>query len=405
MIGSRGPIGGAIRYPHHDGGTEQGFILPMVLAALALGSLVVFSLLSFTSTSARAGGEDTDNVLALYAAQSALTDVVTDLLEGSDALAGAYVVPSPTVNDLDVAVSVVPPVPIAVPEPPYQYIDPGAGFGLGSLGSQSHYYFRIDSVYAGSALRLNWDFSPPGQRWKMAVYEGSGPPGAPAAVSIADDDLESGGLSGGTGWEGGWDVQGNVDVVSTEDPFQGTYHLRLRQANGRAKRAVDTSAESDLKLRFRAKADSFEAGETATLSVSTDDVTYVVVRTWEDGEDDGVYRAEDIDLTPYGTSTSFWIAFEANVSGPGDRFFVDVVEVVTQPLSAPIAASSDTKGPGSLLVDGSLVTGGAYTIDFFNDSGPIWSPARLERAATARRGPTPRPRRTILSPPRPGTPP
>ena len=94
-----------------------------------------------------------------------------------------------------------------------------------------------------------------------------------------------------------------------------------------------------------------------------------MVRVWEDGEDDSVYRFENIDLSSFATSTEFWIKFEANMSGIGDQFFVDDIEIVSQQFPTPIAEFSDTKGPAALFVDSSAITGGVYTIEFLNDSG------------------------------------
>ena len=190
-------------------------------------------------------------------------------------------------------------------------------------------------------------------------------------MAIAEDDFESGAFSGGTGWLGDWSASPETSVVSTDGPYEGTYHLRLTHDTGLAKRVVDLAGQTDVRIRFWAKADNFEAGETATLSVNTvdDDPTYIVVRLWENGEDDNVYRFEDIDLSPFATSSTLWIKFAANTSGAGDLFYVDTLEMVSQALPTPIAEYADTRGPGALLVDGSLIAGGTYTFDFLNDSG------------------------------------
>ena len=166
-----------------------------------------------------------------------------------------------------------------------------------------------------------------------------------------------------------WATAGDASVASTASPFEGSFHTQLRRGNGHMERDVDLSGKTNVRLQFWAKASSFETGETATCSVD-DGGGLTVVRLWEDGEDDDVYRFEDIDLSSFTMSATFLIVCDANMSGAGDQFFIDALEVVSQAFPTPIAEASDTEGPGELFAPASLVTsGGAYTIDFFNDSG------------------------------------
>ena len=108
-------------------------------------------------------------------------------------------------------------------------------------------------------------------------------------------------------------VQGDATVVSDGGSFDGSFHLRLRRGDGRVERAVDLTGWVDARLQFQAKASSFDPGETATCSVSPDGVTFTVVRVWEDGEDDDVYRFEDIDLSSFAKTSNFVIACQANM--------------------------------------------------------------------------------------------
>ncbi len=286
--------------------SQEGFVLPLVIAGVTLGTLVVFSLLSFTTTAVTVGGQDVDAVLGQYAAEAGVTNVVTDLMDGKDALGAGYVLPTSTVNGIDVDISVTAPTPATMPQPLHQYIDPGVDFGLVSLDGQTHYYFQVDSIRAGTDVRANWSISPANQRWKMKLYKGQGPPGAPAAIQIAADGFESSTFDGGSGaWLGSWSATAEATIVSTDGPYEGTYHLRLEGNTGLAKREVDVTGLTDLRLRFYAKSISFETGETATVSASTDDISYTTLRVWRDGEDDNVYRTEDLDLSVIGTSTRY----------------------------------------------------------------------------------------------------
>ena len=155
------------------------------------------------------------------------------------------------------------------------------------------------------------------------------PQPTPPPATLAFDDFESGGLAGGAGWLGAWVVQGGAQVVSTDSPYEGTYHLRLRSSPDRADRSLDLSGRANVRLQFRAKADGFSPGETVLLQVSDDfGGTFNTVRTWSDGEDDNVYRAEDIGLASFTMTNEFFIAFVSNISGGAGKFFVDDLKVV-----------------------------------------------------------------------------
>jgi len=147
-------------------------------------------------------------------------------------------------------------------------------------------------------------------------------------TTVASDDFESGDWTGGPGWLDDWYASGDALVTGAGTPYEGSYHLRLRRDTGYVDRAVDLSGAASARLRFWAKANSFESGEEAYCLISDNDVDWTTVHTWIDGDDDDQYRFYDIDLSPYSLSSQFWVAFEANMSGTGDRFYVDKLEIV-----------------------------------------------------------------------------
>ena len=151
----------------------------------------------------------------------------------------------------------------------------------------------------------------------------------PPPLRLAWDDFETDDFTGGSGWLDDWYDSGDASVVSTQGPYEGSFHLRLRRANGYVDRALDLSGWTNVRLQFWAKADSFEPGEFAQLLVSPDGAVFTPVRTWVDGEDDDMYRFEDIDLSSFSMTDEFWIAFDAEMSGTGDLFFVDDLKVVS----------------------------------------------------------------------------
>ncbi len=157
---------------------------------------------------------------------------------------------------------------------------------------------------------------------------------------IAYDDFESGGLSGGDGWLGAWTTVGDVSVLKQGAPQQGVYHLRMRRDDSNIERSVDLTGEAGIRLKFWAKADSFETGDTVTLSVSDDGVTFTAIRTWVDGEDDDTYRFYDIDLVDLTNSvpplpattlppftSNYTVQFDSGMNSPNDHFFIDDLKI------------------------------------------------------------------------------
>ena len=148
---------------------------------------------------------------------------------------------------------------------------------------------------------------------------------------LAWDDFESGTWSGGEGWLGNWFHKGQAHITDAGDPYQGTYHLRLRghpKSPGYVKRAVNLAGQSDLLLRFWAKVDSFEWGDQAQCLVSPNGSTWTIVREWDVSDSNNTYHLVDIDLSPFTMSSEFWIAFEAQMAEREDRFYIDDLVIV-----------------------------------------------------------------------------
>ena len=163
-------------------------------------------------------------------------------------------------------------------------------------------------------------------------------------VPIATDDFESGGWAGGAGWLYDWYHTGDLDaqVTTSGTPYEGSYHLLLRDNSGAyVDRAVDLSAYTTARLQFQAKTNSFEAGEEAYCYVSANGTDWTTVHTWVNGDDDNTYHFFDIDLSPYGLTSEFWIAFEADMSGNQDYFYVDDIKIVGPPRYGIISRAGD----------------------------------------------------------------
>jgi hypothetical protein len=171
---------------------------------------------------------------------------------------------------------------------------------------------------------------------------------APAG-SIASDDFESRGFTGGAGaWVGGWTRSGDAALLTnTDGPHSGTSHVRLRGNSGYLSRRVDLSGRTNVKLRVWLKARSFEYADQAWVRVSPDGVNYTTVLTLGDGDDDDRYHQYEIDLGSFAMTSGFEIVFDAQMSGWwwgwSDYLFVDDVELVS---GGGQAAASGGPAPG-----------------------------------------------------------
>jgi len=143
-----------------------------------------------------------------------------------------------------------------------------------------------------------------------------------ASFSVASDDFESGGWSGGEGWLWGWSNSGSAAVTSAGGPYEGAYHLQLVSYDGYVDRALDLSGHSNVHLRFWAKVDSFETGDAVDCIVISDGTPYLV-RSWTDADSDSTYHSVDIDLSPYAMSSVFYVSFDARMSATDDYFYID----------------------------------------------------------------------------------
>ncbi|MGD0780935.1 MAG: hypothetical protein ABR954_09220 [Dehalococcoidales bacterium] len=143
----------------------------------------------------------------------------------------------------------------------------------------------------------------------------------------ASDDFESGDGTGGSNWVDNWTLSGDAIITSLENPYQGNYHLRLRNSTGVAKRSVDLSGAFIVTLQFWAKVNAFEGNDKATCQVSSDNLTWTTVYTWTRALDDNTYHLYTIDLTSFDFTSRFWISFHANMNQNDDYFYVDNINV------------------------------------------------------------------------------
>ncbi len=158
--------------------------------------------------------------------------------------------------------------------------------------------------------------------------------------TIASDNFESGTWSGGTGWLADWYYEGGASIVTTDSPYEGSYHLRLSDSTGYVKRSVDIRGPS-ANLQFWAKATGWDPGEGAQCLISPNGIDWTAVYTWVNGDDDNTYHFYDIDLSPYNLSSEFWIAFDSNASATSEYFWVDDLKIKPYPPYGIVSKAGD----------------------------------------------------------------
>ena len=160
--------------------------------------------------------------------------------------------------------------------------------------------------------------------------------------TIAWDGFESG-ISGGAGWNDDWVLDGNSSITDAGFPHQGSQHLRLRSSDGIATRMVNmTGVVAVHDLSFWWKADSFEAGEYASMEVY--DGSWHTVLTVVDGEDDNAYHLADVNLAGYNMVGQVRAASHMGVSG--DYFYIDDILITGTLVQYTINGKITTGGSG-----------------------------------------------------------
>ncbi len=165
---------------------EAGFILPLVLIIVAIGAMVVIGLVGYATGLVRAGGQDTDALRELYAADAGVAHV-KKLLQQEEAQCDENL--QIEVNSLEVNIRVicVSTPDTAVPTPQPAPIDP--------LLPDSHLRPHPVSLYSvpeGTKVDISWAFTqptpmptptPPTAYPSMAISAGPGE-GTPIATTV-----------------------------------------------------------------------------------------------------------------------------------------------------------------------------------------------------------------------------
>ena len=183
---------------------------------------------------------------------------------------------------------------------------------------------------------------------------------APGAVIMPADNFETGNFTGGVGWLDPWTRQNNAVVTTQQFPYQGNYHVYMKNSNSDVSRAADLAGQSGLRLQFWAKMRRFEAGDTVSCQVSANGADWTTLKTWVDGDDDNIYRFYDLSLAAFAPySTSFWVKFDSGMNQNADDFYFDALQIV----GGGAGTGPDSEYYDITSVAGSITVTSVVTID------------------------------------------
>lgn len=129
---------------------DGGYALPIVIVVIAVGAMVAIAMLGYAAALLRAGEDDADSLLHLYAADAGITAKKKDLERGIGT-------PLPPFGDIEVMVGVTPVIlPSALlPTPTPRAIWLGLPSPLENVSTP----VTIESVPPGSALDIRWRYT------------------------------------------------------------------------------------------------------------------------------------------------------------------------------------------------------------------------------------------------------
>ena len=143
-------------------------------------------------------------------------------------------------------------------------------------------------------------------------------------------------------WQTNWRLSSsafiNSSFPSRHPPHSGRFQLKLRARGSEARRSVDLSRQTAVRLQFWAKAGPFEPGERAEALVCSrdceDEANWILIKSWADGESDSVYLFFDFALAPNMLTKEFWVRFRTGVSDTERWLFIDDISFVS-PMPGP----------------------------------------------------------------------
>ena len=161
-----------------------------------------------------------------------------------------------------------------------------------------------------------------------------------STLGTPSDTFESGNWRGGAGWTSDWAPSGRAWVTWLPWTHEGRYHMALMGPSGYAERSADLSNRSYAKLQVWIWPIAFEEGDHADCLVSNDGVNWISLVSWTVDDNSWYYHYIDVDVPQEYLTSTFRIAFKANMSSWMDFFFVDDLHIVGGPIAYEIVSTA-----------------------------------------------------------------
>jgi hypothetical protein len=150
-------------------------------------------------------------------------------------------------------------------------------------------------------------------------------------ITVASDNFDSGGFSGGSGWTGGW-TQTNSPQVTTGSTQGGSHKAQLNQTDAMY-RQVNLSSVYDASVRFYVRTSgSWTTSDRLYLETSPDGSSWTTRATYGiSGSGQTVisssYSNPSVSITPLVGDSSAYVRFRTNTGGSTRYAFIDTVTI------------------------------------------------------------------------------
>ncbi|MBM4165070.1 MAG: tandem-95 repeat protein, partial [Lentisphaerae bacterium] len=181
--------------------------------------------------------------------------------------------------------------------------------------NQAHSY-TTPGVYTVRALVMD--------EWRAVAWKET-TVAATEEATVAYDFFEGGVAS--AGWNTAWINKVNMTIANdSANAYEGAFAMNVKNA-GTATRGLNMTGVTGAKIRFHWKAKNFDAGETAKLEVY--DGAWHTVFTVNDGQDNNVYQAAEIDLSSFAMVSNFQIRFSTQCNANDEILYIDSLRVLS----------------------------------------------------------------------------
>ena len=215
--------------------------------------------------------------------------------------------------------------------------------GYAAFGGDWDLEFQLGSVEADVLSAFDWQglLAPPSLDLDTSDV-------SPFVVA-ATDTLETNNYTGGSGWTGGWTETGETtnsgagDIRNSND--SGDRSIRITDDDGGVdyiQRTANLSGASAATLALDFRNGGLDGGETATVEISSDGTTFVVLDTF-DQNDANTYTTFTYDISAYiSSTTTVRLSASTNLENNDFAYFDNITISTQAPAPTGYATSYQT---------------------------------------------------------------